>query len=130
MCAMSMGRNNGLISVEKETSGIRSPRTSDHTAVGNRCDSCAVVGRTLLRIPANPFKKASSRPLVLQWGHWPPSLSSQEGSYYAAISAVAASSELEVIVPLRPVGKNPPCAHRAFPPNARYSTSPAVLVAT
>ena len=38
---------------------------------------------------------------------------------YAAIFATAALSELDVIVPLRPFGKKPPCFAPAFPPNAR-----------
>ena len=40
-------------------------------------------------------------------------------NYYAAIFEAAAASELEVIMPLRPVGKKPPCVLRAFPPSAR-----------
>ena len=39
---------------------------------------------------------------------------------YAAIFADdVAASELKAMVPLRPVGKNPPCVALALPPNAR-----------
>jgi hypothetical protein len=40
-------------------------------------------------------------------------------SGYAAAFAAIAGSVLDVIVPLRPVGKKPPCVAPGFPPNAR-----------
>ena len=44
---------------------------------------------------------------------------SAEANCYAAIIAAAAASVLELIMPLRPVGKKPPCLAPALPPKAR-----------
>src|SRR5262249_36162728 len=107
-------RNSGLMSVAKETLGIRS---LNNLRAGRPAAYSAAIpanrgSGNLVDICASPERRSTER--CLRFGQL---LDCKRARCYAATGCVAASV-LAVMVPLRPLGKKPPCFTPAFP-NAR-----------
>src|SRR4051794_40929495 len=103
MCEMSTARNNGLMSAEKETCGMRSPSAFDQLRSEIADASCAGPAGSCGQNAGQPRLRSSVDALVPSLGLFKkfslPIRARELSKLYAATFSDAAASELEVIVP-------------------------------